>query len=169
MNNKVHENQLKKDLYRKNLTAAKNIKFLRLISGYSQKEISEMLNMSRGTYFKIECGDRPLDFNTLAILAEIYSVDLNYIISYDICEQILNMIRVNTDSVKATAFLENFFSLSRSGKEDIKAIVYEMAAHEKDFRKFPWGYDEYDSLFDTNELRETRFFYENRFNGDFKL
>jgi len=169
MSNRVHENHLKKDLYKLNTTASKNIKFLRLICGYSQQEMADVLMLSRTAYFKVENCAKPLDFKMLAFLSDFFKVDLAYLVSYDICDQVLNMIRGDQESVKATTFLENFFSLSRSGKEQIRDIIFEMAEYEKEFNRFPWHNEEYDELYDNDSLREGYFLSEKRFNKDIKL
>lgn len=164
MSNRIHENKLKKDLYKENLTVSKNIKFLRLIYGYSQQEISDMLRMSRGAYVKMENGGKQLDFEILAALSDFYDVDITYLVSYDICDQMLNMIRVDQEAVRASSFIESFFHLSRNGKEQIRSVVYEIAEHEKEFKRFPWNNEKYNELYDTDVLRNNRFFYERKFN-----
>jgi len=169
MSKRVHENKLKKDLYKQNTTVSKNIKFLRLICGYSQQEISDLLSLSRGAYFKIESGAKTLDFDTLALLADFYKVNIDYLVSYDICAQVLNMIRGDNETLKATTFLEKYLSLSRSGKEQVKSAIFEMAEYEKDFKNFPWVNEEYNALYETKTFRENRFLNERRFNEDIKL
>lgn len=169
MSKRIHENKLKKDLYKQNTIVSKNLKFLRLICGYSQQEISDLLCLSRGAYFKIESGGKMPDFEALALLADFYKVNIDYLVSYDICAQVLNMIRGDNEMLKATTFLERFFSLSRSGKEQIKSAVFEMAEYEKGFKCFPWGNKEYDSLYETGAFRDNRFLNEKRFSEDIKL
>ncbi len=169
MKNHVYENKLKKDLYRQNTAVSKNLKFLRLICGYSQQEIADLLNLSRAAYFKIENNTKSLEFDTLVFLADFYKIDLDYLVSYDICEQLLNMIRGDKEKVKATTFLDNFFSLSRSGKEQIRDDIFEMAEHERNFKRFPWHNEEYDELYEYGALSTNRFLFEKRFNKDIKL
>lgn len=146
MSMRVHENHLKKDLYRQNKTVAKNLRFLRLVYDYSQQSLADFLHISRSAYYSIESGAKTLDFESLVELAGFYEIDIDYLVSYDICEQLINMIRVDYSKIKATVFLERYFALSRSGKEQIRNQVMEMAEKEKPFNKFPWEYDGFEDV-----------------------
>lgn len=160
MSVRIHENQFKKDLYRHNDTVSKNLRFLRLLNGYTQQQMADVISVSRSSYHAIERGARLLDFETITILADFYDMDLSYLVSFDICDQILNMIRVEQDRIKASVFLERYFALSRNGKEQIKEEIFNMYEFEEAFRKFPWKYEGFDDLFSPIALFKKRLMYE---------
>lgn len=56
-----------------------NIKVLREQGGYSQTQISEILNTSQSYYAQYENGKRQIPFDRVIKLAEFYNVSLDYI------------------------------------------------------------------------------------------
>lgn len=148
---RIQENHIKKELYRQNKTISKNLRFLRLLYEYNQQDLADVLHLSRSAYYSIESGTKTLDFESLSMLSDFYNIDIDYLVSFDISNQLLNLIRVDRKSINATAFLEKYFSLSRSGKEQIKSYIDTIAAHEKDFRKFPWEYEGLEDMLEREE------------------
>lgn len=162
MAKRVHENKLKKDLFRTNDTVSKNARFLRIISGYTQQQVADLLGMCRSAYHSIERGGKQLDFETISILADLYEIEISYLVTFDICEQMLNMIKVDQERIRASVFLERYHSLSRSGKEQIKAEILGIAEHEELFRRFPWKYEGFEELIAVDILYEKKLLYEER-------
>lgn len=169
MSERIHENKLKKNLYRTNDTVSKNARFLRLISGHTQQEMADLLGMCRSAYHSIEKGGKQLDFQTLSILSEFYEIDMSYLVSIDICEQMMNMIKVDQEKIRASVFLERYLSLSRSGKEQIKSEILGIAEHEKLFKRFPWKYEGFEELITVDTLYRKRLIYEERLKKDKKV
>ena len=153
---RIDENQLKRALYRSNTTVCSNIRLLRIICGYTQIELADLLCLSRSAYFAIEIGKKLPDFDMLKTLSEFYDVDINYLISFDIAEQMLNMIRGDHAETKATRFMERYFTLSRKGRKQIESEIYKMKSYEDKFKKFPWKYEERPELFGPCTLVEKR-------------
>ena len=150
---RIKENQFKRELYRRNITASRNIRTLRLLCGYTQQELADLLAICRSAYFALETGLKQPDYETLLILSEFYNVNMDYMISYDICDQMLNMFRVDSSEIDAARFISNYFSLSHKGKKEIKAAVSYMLEYEKKFCRFPWHYEGHDEfLFEKESL-----------------
>lgn len=166
MSRRVHENKLKKNLYRTNNTISKNARFLRIISGHTQQEMADLLGMCRAAYHSLESGGKQVDFKTLSILSEFYEIEMSYLVTFDICEQMMNMIKTDQEKIRATAFLERYLSLSRSSKEQVKAEIMGISEHEKLFRRFPWKYEGFEELITTDALYKKRLFYEERLKKD---
>lgn len=138
---RIKENQVKRELYKKNTTASKNIRTLRILCGHTQQEVADLLSICRSAYYALETGERQPDFKTLMILSKFYNVNMSYIVSYDICDQMLNMFRIETNEIEAVHFITKYFCLSHGGKEDIKAAVKRMRDFERKFSRFPWHYE----------------------------
>lgn len=169
MKNRIHENKLKKDLYRSNTTTSKNLRFLRLVYGYTQQEMANVLGLSRSAYYAIECGSRQMSFETLCALSDFYEIDMNYLVTLDICEQILNMIKADQERVRASVFLDRYFALSRCGKEQIREEIFGIYEHESRFRKFPWNYEGFEELLSAAALYEKCLLYEERLRKEKEL
>lgn len=162
MTERIHEHQLKRKLYRSNTTVCNNIRLLRIICGYTQMEIASLLKLSRSAYFAIEIGKKLPDFDMLNTLSEFYDVDIDYMVSFDIAGQMLNMIRVDHAETKATRFIERYFTLSHKGRCHIREEIYRMKACEDKYKRFPWKYDERPDLFSPSVLNEKERVYERR-------
>lgn len=160
MATRIDENQLKRQLYRNNTTVCSNLRLLRIICGYTQIEIGDMLGLSRSGYFAIEIGKKIPDFDMRIILSDFYDVDIDYLVSFDIAGQMLNMIRVDHAETRAARFMERYFALSHKGKKQIKEEIYKMKVYEDKFKKFPWKYEEYPELFGPCTLVEKRKMFE---------
>lgn len=139
---RIKENKVKKDLYKRNTTMSKNMRTLRMLTGVNQEDIANHLSLCRTAYYAIESGVRQPDFETLRKLAEFYNVNMSYIISYDIADQMLNMFRVDMNEINAARFMAKFFSLSAKGKDEIKIAIMRMREYERKFSRFPWNYEE---------------------------
>ena len=169
MSRRVHENKLKKNIYRTNNTVSKNLRFLRLVYGYTQQEIADILGIGRTAYHAIEHGGRQLDLELISILADFYEIDINYLVTLDICEQIMTMIKVDQERIRASVFLDRYFSLSRSGREQIRDEILGIAEHERLFKRFPWKYEGFEELTTSDVLYEKRYLYEERLRKEKKL
>jgi len=159
---RIYENKLKKDLYKQNDTAVRNLRFLRLVNGYTQSELADKLGIARTSYHAIERTDKQLDFETLCFFADFYGIEINYLVTCDIADQIMTMIRADQERLKAAAFLERYDALSRSGKEQIRAEIMGIYEHEKQFNRFPWKYEGFEDLVTVDTLYEKRLLYEER-------
>lgn len=67
---------------KKNLLSLKLI-YLRKQKGYTQCEVSEILNISRSTLSKYEKGTRIPNLKTIIKLANLYNVSCDYLLSKD--------------------------------------------------------------------------------------
>lgn len=56
------------------------IKELRILKGYSQKQIADMLEMQVTQYRRYENGERTIPVDFLIKLADLYNVSLDYIV-----------------------------------------------------------------------------------------
>lgn len=163
---RVSSHQLKRELYRNNTTVCDNIKLLRLIHGKNQTELSDLLGISRTAYHAIEIGKKIPEFDLVAILSDFYDVDMDYMVSFNIADQMLNMIKSDNEETKADRFLERYMDLSYRGKEHIKEEILKIREYEDKFRKFPWKYDERPELYSPCTLVNKRKELErNRING----
>lgn len=83
------------------------IRELRKSKGISQKEMAELLEISRSTYTRYESGLRNPDVNTLIKIAKIFKVSTDYILGIENNEPILedimmryrNLSPINKDKV----------------------------------------------------------------------
>ncbi len=137
---RVKANQLKRNLYRRNTTTSKNIRLLRIITGKRQQEVADHLHLSRSAYYSMETGRKPPDFEMLSVLSEYYNVNMDYLLSFDIAEQMLNMLRVDQGEINAINFIERYSALSRTGKEHVQKEIMKIRKYEKKYNKFPWDY-----------------------------
>lgn len=55
-------------------------KRLRIASGYTQQAIAEKLNISRSTIGMYETGAREPDYDTLEAIADLFNVDIDYLL-----------------------------------------------------------------------------------------
>ncbi|MBU3839720.1 MAG: helix-turn-helix transcriptional regulator [Candidatus Ruminococcus intestinipullorum] len=69
-----------------NIQLVKNLHRLRKAHGYTQKQISERLNISRQAYSNYETGKRAPDLDSLIRLADLYHISLDELVNqiYDI-------------------------------------------------------------------------------------
>ncbi|MDO5414543.1 MAG: helix-turn-helix transcriptional regulator [Bacillota bacterium] len=146
MSVRLYDHQLKRDLYRRNVTFHKNVKFLRLAHGYSQEEMAKQFHLARSTYNALERGGSPPHFDLALAIADFYNINLDYLISYDITEQLLAMIRPECEDVNALIFIEKWLTLSVSGREQMAGDIRYLYEQEKKYNKFPWKY--VDSIFE---------------------
>lgn len=136
----IDANRLKKKMYRAHTVIAKNIRMLRILNGYTQTALCTMLNMSRTSYHSLENGARLIDYETLYALAEFYGINIDFLISFDISEQMLMLICIDRKELEAVCFMEKYFELSYCGKEQIREKITELIAYERSCHVFPWKY-----------------------------
>ena len=55
------------------------LKTLRKKAGYSQTELGKLLNLSKSTISMYELGERSPDHDTMALIAEIFNVSMDYL------------------------------------------------------------------------------------------
>lgn len=115
---------------------SENIKLLRLITGHKQKDIAELLNISRTSYSCLESGKRIPDFETLHILSDYYRISLGCLISMDISHWLLNTLssrQEKSNQSKMQPHLENFrknikfLRISKGFSQEDVAIAVSMA------------------------------------------
>lgn len=141
MATRIKENQIRRELYRKNDTLSKNVRTLRILHGYTQEEMSQYLHMSRTAYFGLECGGRTPDFRVVCDLSDFYDISLDYLVSFDISEQLLSMLKADREDINAVSFVKRYLSLSHSGRTQINNAVHELKKCEDTYNKFPWKYE----------------------------
>lgn len=61
----------------------KKLKYLRNKRGYSQKELTDRLNLNRSTYARYETSTTQPDFDTLKRLADFFEVSIDYLLGHD--------------------------------------------------------------------------------------
>ena len=160
MAKRIHTHKLKRELYKDNTTVSKNLRLLRIIYNYKQQDMADFLHMSRSTYFGLESGNKSPDFETLAKLADFYNINLDYLISFDIGQQMIGMMNVDKEETNAIEFMYKFMELSRNGKLQIRDEVLKLSNIEKSFRKFPWRYEGFDKFYLYGALKGKRKMYE---------
>lgn len=137
---RIEENKLRKDMYQAHKFIAKNLRLLRTLYNIRQNDIADYLHISRSCYCKLEAGGKVPDFETIYLLSLLYDVSLDYLLSFDITEQLLSMLRINRDETQTIRFLEKYLQLSHSAKGEIQKRVAELTEQEEDYNKFPWRY-----------------------------
>ena len=90
--------------------------FLRHQEGLTQEELASRLGVSRSTIGMYERGKREPDLKTLEKIADIFGVDMNYILNHPVTEA-----AVMTDAA-ASEYQAKFSSLDRM--DQIKAMGY---------------------------------------------
>ena len=135
---RLYDHHLKRELYRKNNTFHRNVRFLRLVHGYSQDKLADQFHMARSTYHAMENGGSPPHFDLASEIADFYNVNLNYLISYDIAAQLLALIQPEREDVNAMIFIEKWLQLSTSGREQITNEINQIYEGEKKYHKFPF-------------------------------
>lgn len=136
----VKERRLRKEMYQAHKFIAKNIKLLRNISGLTQEQISELLHMSRSCYCNMESGKKVPDFESIYVLSRFYNISLDYILAFDIAEQMLSLLRMDRSETEALHFIERYLKLSHGSKEQIRMRIGELVEEERQFNNFPWDY-----------------------------
>lgn len=141
MKGHININKLKKKMYRAHTIIAKNIRMLRLLNGYTQDQLCEVLHMSRAAYACLERGGKLLDYETLFTLSKFYNIKLEYIISFDISEQMLALICVNREEISAESFITKYLMLSYRSQHHIRKRITDLKAFECSCNIFPWDYE----------------------------
>lgn len=138
---RIDENQLKRELYRENTTLARNIRLLRILHGYNQQDMCDFLHLSRTSYFSFECGCRTPDFEVVCDIADFFNISLDYLVSFDIAQQLLNLLNVDHEDTNALVFIKKYLSLSHSGRKQINDAVQKLKYCESTYNYFPWKYE----------------------------
>lgn len=89
---------------------------LRKMNNYTQQQVADFLGISRGAYSNYEIGNREPDADTLAKLAELYDVSVDYILGLD---------EPNTPKPDPHAFAERL----KKGLETHNLTVEDAAEH----------------------------------------
>ncbi len=63
------------------------IRELREAEGYSQRELSEKLNMLQPQYFRYETGQRDISTTMLIQLSQLYGVSVDYLLGLTDCPE----------------------------------------------------------------------------------
>ena len=77
-------------------TFAKNARFLRVVNGYTQEEISRHLHISRSSYLRLETGQVPATLDQIYVLSCFYGIELQRLVSYDIAENLLSLLNIES-------------------------------------------------------------------------
>lgn len=97
----------------------------------TQNEVAKYLMISRSAYSQYEVGKRQMNYETLCLLADYYSVSVDYLLGrYD-----TNPLLVNQ---KEAHLIELYRLLDERGKAGVEAIVnfeYSQSNHNKEIKK----------------------------------
>lgn len=93
------------------------LELLRKSKGLTQKDVADILKINRTTYTKYETGVTEPNISSLRILAEIFEVDLNYLLSDD--DNIFAVADSNSDAEKTEEFIRLFNLLSDKDKNNL--------------------------------------------------
>lgn len=137
----IQERKKHRRLYHAHKYIASNIRLLRCINGLNQDQVAEKLNMSRSSYSSLEGGCRTPDIITLYEISQLYDISLDYLLSFDIAQHVLSLIKRSDSKTSAHTFLENYLSLSRAGRQYIREKIKQLAARDKNFCRFPRDYE----------------------------
>jgi len=137
---RLEENKMKKDTYLVKQILARNLRLLRNIKGVSQDNVAHELHVSRSCYNYIESGSHTPDFHTLCRLSAYYDVSLDYLLTFDIAEHIMSIIKREKSEMEAVDFLNKYLQLSQGGRAQIQKRIEDLKEMEKDFSIFPWDY-----------------------------
>lgn len=119
-----------------------NIKFLRKQCGYTQEQLSELINVSPSTYKRYERnGNLSLTLSTTIQLATIFNVSVNNLIFYDYSNENTATINLRSHSRKDSDF--SFFE----GKQ---YFLYYLSEKVKD--KLKYGTLKFDNKINSNKL-----------------
>ena len=137
---RLENNKIKKDMYLAKHVLARNLRLLRSIKGVSQETVARVLKISRSCYNYLESGAHTPDFNTLCMLASYYNVSLDYLLTFDISEHIMSIIKREKSEMDALAFLNKYMQLSQGGKAQVRKRIESLKDAEDRFNIFPWDY-----------------------------
>lgn len=140
MAGRIEENRLRKEMYQAHKFIAKNLRLLRCINGLNQEQVSRLLHMSRTCYSNLESGNKVPDFLTIYTLSRFYDVNLDYMLSFDITEHMLSLLRIDRTETEPLHFMEQYLKLSHGAKEQVCARVKALMDQESIFNNFPWNY-----------------------------
>lgn len=111
----------------------RNLRLLRYINDMSQEDIADMLHMSRTCYFALENGSKAPDIVTLCDIAAVYNIRLDYLISYDIAEEVLSLLRCDKEDIHSHRFLANYFKLSQGARTQVHSKLESLANRDRLF------------------------------------
>ena len=104
------------------------LKYLRTRDGYSQMELAKKIGVSKSTISMYELGNREPDFETLETIADLFNVDMNFLLGKTTSEN-ENSYYINDDARALAEFMYNnpeykvLFDASRKvKKEDIEFV-----------------------------------------------
>lgn len=104
------------------------LKALRIASRKTQRDIADVLNISRSAYALYEAGKRQLGYETLLSLAEYYNVSLDYLFERtEVKEQLGDF------ETEERRLLEQFRRLDARGRDTVQHLMELECRHtEKD-------------------------------------
>lgn len=107
------------------------LKYLRLRENLSQSELAEKLGVAKSTISMYEVGKREPDFETLEAIADLFNVDMNFLLGKDGSEN--DRYYINDETVKAAQeIFENqelraLFDVQRDMEPDDLRALHNMA------------------------------------------
>lgn len=107
------------------------LKYLRLRENLSQSELAEKLGVAKSTISMYEVGKREPDFETLEAIADLFNVDMNFLLGKDGSEN--DRYYINAETAKAAQeIFENqelraLFDVQRDMEPDDLRALHNMA------------------------------------------
>ncbi|MBS4933613.1 MAG: helix-turn-helix transcriptional regulator [Clostridiales bacterium] len=107
------------------------LKYLRLRENLSQSELAEKLGVAKSTISMYEVGKREPDFETLEAIADLFNVDMNFLLGKDGSEN--DRYYINDETAKAAQeIFENkelraLFDVQRDMEPDDLRALHNMA------------------------------------------
>ncbi len=139
---RVQENKRRKEMYQAHKHIARNLRLLRYIKGISQEQAAKLFHMSRSCYCHLESGAKVPDLITIYRISEYFDVSLDYLLSFDITDHILSLLKRDETELEAQNFIEKYLKLSHGARQQINTRIESLADKEHGSNLFPWDYSE---------------------------
>ncbi|MDO5016282.1 MAG: helix-turn-helix transcriptional regulator [Eubacteriales bacterium] len=125
------------------------IRELRRKNNLSQKDVAERLNVSRQTISKWECGLAVPDADSLALIADLFSVDVNYLLAKETDVDSTIVSSANATSSKpatSTSEFENKMKYAMNKSEKLKNHSNNMESVDFEWENFTQQLEQYNAI-----------------------
>lgn len=137
---RVQENKRRKEMYQAHKHIAKNLRLLRYIKGISQEQAAKLFHMSRSCYCHLESGSKVPDLITIYRISEYFDVSLDYLLSFDMTEHLLSLLKRDKTELEAQSFIKKYLKLSHGARQQINMRIEMLVDQEQENNLFPWDY-----------------------------